>query len=126
MLNRVRSPFNVSVAAQAAGIAALSEPGWIEAGRAHNTRTRGWLAAELERAGIQVWPSEGNFLLADFGTPEKAGAAHAALKTRGVIVRMVAGYGLPHCLRVTVGTAEECAAVADILSAFMAAHAAHA
>ena len=36
VLNRVRGPFNVSVAAQAAAIAALAEPGWVEAGRAHN------------------------------------------------------------------------------------------
>lgn len=123
VLNRVRSPFNVSLAAQAAGIAALAEPGWIEAGRAHNTHHRGWLTAELERSGIRVWPSEGNFVLADFGAPEKAGAAHGALAARGVIVRMMAGYGLPHCLRITIGTAEECAMVADILSAFMSAHA---
>ena len=126
VLNRVRSPFNVSLAAQAAGIAALAEPGWVEASRAHNTRIRGWLAAELERSGVRVWPSEGNFLLADFGKPEKAGAAHAALKARGVIVRMVAGYGLPQCLRITIGTAEECATVADIMSGFMAAQTAHA
>ena len=125
VLNRVRGPFNVSLAAQAAGIAALAEPGWVEASRAHNTRTRGWLAAELQRAGIRVWPSEGNFVLADFGASETAGAAHAALKARGVIVRMVAGYGLPQCLRITIGTAEECGAAAEILSAFMAAQAAH-
>lgn len=123
VLNRVRGPFNVSLAAQAAGIAALAEPGWIEAGRAHNTHHRGWLTAELERSGIRVWPSEGNFILADFGTIEQAGAAHGAMAARGVIVRMMAGYGLPHCLRITIGTAEECAMVADILSAFMSAHA---
>lgn len=123
VLNRVRGPFNVSLAAQAAGIAALAEPGWIEAGRAHNTHHRGWLTAELQRSGIRVWPSEGNFILADFGTIEQAGAAHGAMAARGVIVRMMAGYGLPHCLRITIGTAEECAMVADILSAFMSAHA---
>jgi histidinol-phosphate aminotransferase len=48
-----------------------------------------------------------------------AGAAHSALKGRGVIVRAVGGYGLPHCLRITIGTAEECALVADILTEFM-------
>ena len=119
VLNRVRSPFNVSLAAQAAGLAALAEPGWIEAGRAHNTKYRAWLGGELERAGIRIWPSEGNFILADFGTPELAGAAHSALKRRGVIVRAVGGYGLPQCLRITIGTAEECALVADILAGFM-------
>ena len=72
VLNRVRSPFNVSIAAQAAAIAALAEPGWVEKGRAHNAEYRPKLAAGLAAAGIKVWPSEGNFVLADFGTPERA------------------------------------------------------
>ena len=119
VLNRVRSPFNVSVAAQAAAIAALAEPGWVEQGRAHNREYRAILAARLEAAGIRVWPSEGNFVLADFITPEKAEAANAFLRQRGLIVRGVKGYGLPHCLRITVGTAEEVGLVADALDAFM-------
>ena len=65
-------------------------------------------------------------MLADFGTPARADAADAALKARGVIVRAMGGYDLPHCLRITVGTDEECALVADALAAFMAAEAAHA
>ena len=121
VLNRVRSPFNVNAAVQAAGIAALAEPGWIERGRAHNAEYRAWLAAALQRAGIKVWPSEANFVLADFGTTEQAEAADGCLRARGLIVRRVGGYGLPHCLRITVGTAEECAAVAETLEQFMAA-----
>ncbi len=39
VLNRVRAPFNVSLAAQEAGVAALAEPAWVEAGRAHNARS---------------------------------------------------------------------------------------
>lgn len=119
-LNRVRGPFNVNLAAQAAGVAALAEPGWIEAGRAHNDLYRAALTADLRAAGITVWPSEGNFVLADFGTPERAQAADAALRARGVIVRAMAGYGLSHCLRLTVGTAEECGMLAEILAGFMA------
>ena len=121
VLNRVRGPFNVSVAAQAAGIAALAEPGWVEKGRDHNTEWRPKLAAGLQAAGIKVWPSEGNFVLADFGSVEQANAADAFLRTRGIIVRKVAGYGLPHCLRVTVGTAEEIGLVIEGLSDFMKA-----
>ena len=115
VLNRVRGPFNVNLAAQAAGIAALQEPGWLEANRRHNTGQRAMLASALERAGVRVWPSEGNFVLADFGSPAGAEAADAALRARGVIVRAMRGYGLPECLRITVGTAEECALVAEIL-----------
>ena len=115
VLNRVRGPFNVSLAAQAAGIAAVSDPAWIAAGRRHNTTQRAWLTAVLERAGLVVWPSEGNFILTQFASAAAAQAADQALRARGVIIRAMAGYGLPDCLRITIGTAEECALVADIL-----------
>ena len=123
VLNRVRGPFNVSLPAQAAGIAALAEPGWEAAGRQHNTEYRAWLTRALDGAGIRVWPSEGNFVLTDFGQPAAADAANGALRARGVIVRAMGGYGLPHCLRITVGTAEECALAADILARHMEAQA---
>ena len=119
-LNRVRSPFNVSIAASAAGIAALGEPGWLARVRAHNTQARARLVARLTEAGIRVWPSEANFVLADFGMPDRARAADAFLRSRGLIVRAVAGYGLPDCLRITVGTDEEVDLVSDALAAFMA------
>ena len=77
-------------------------------------------ARQLTDAGIKVWPSEGNFLLADFATAARAEAANAWLQPRGIIVRGMGAYGLPHCLRITVGTAEECTLVADALAAFMA------
>lgn len=120
VLNRIRAPFNVSVAGQAAAIAALAEPGWVEKGRAHNTAQRARLTAGLTAAGIRVWPSEGNFVLADFGTPPRADAANEYLRRHGLIVRKVGGYGLPQCLRITVGTAEEVGLVIDNLTRFMA------
>ncbi len=122
VLNRVRSPFNVSVPAQAAAIAALAEPGWLERCRAHNTEWRGKLTIALRAAGIGVGDSEGNFVLADFGSAEQAEAANACLRGRGIIVRGVRFYGLPSCLRITVGTAEECTAVSDTLTSFMRSH----
>ena len=120
VLNRVRSPFNVSLAGQAAAIAALEEPGWVETGRAHNTHWRAWLSETLTGAGVKVWPSECNFILADFGSEAGAGAADAALKARGVVVRRMGGYGLPDCLRITIGTEEECRLLADVLGAHLA------
>jgi histidinol-phosphate aminotransferase len=119
VLNRVRGPFNVSVAAQEAAIAALAEPGWVEAGRAHNAEYRPKLSAGIEAAGLKVWPSEGNFVLVDLETTDAADAADAFLRTSGIIVRRVGGYGLPHCLRVTVGTAEEVGLVVDAFTEFM-------
>lgn len=119
VLSRVRGPFNVNAAAMAAGIAALGETGWMQCAIEHNTLWRGRVVAALEAAGIKVWPSEGNFVLADFGTPAKAKAADDALKARGLIVRAMGGYGLPQCLRITIGTAEECTMVTEALTAFM-------
>jgi histidinol-phosphate aminotransferase len=119
VFNRVREPFNVTLASQAAAIAALAEPGWVEKGRAHNAEYRPKLAAGLTAAGVKVWPSEGNFVLADFGTPERAKAADGFMRSRGVIARPVGGYGLPHCLRITVGTAEEVDSVIATVTEFM-------
>lgn len=119
VLGRIRGPFNVNAAAQAAGIAALSEPGWVEKSIAHNREWRAKLAAALEAVGIKVWPSQGNFFLADFGTAEKAKAADAYLRARGLIVRAMGSYGLGQCLRITIGTGEECTLVAEALGAFM-------
>jgi histidinol-phosphate aminotransferase len=118
VLSRVRGPFNVNAAAMAAGIAAVAEKGWVESAVAHNTLWRGKVAAALQALGIKPWPSEGNFVLADFGSAARAKAADDALKARGLIVRAMGGYGLPACLRITIGTAEECTMVIEALTAF--------
>jgi histidinol-phosphate aminotransferase len=119
-LNRVRSPFNVSLAAHAAGIAALAEPGWVERSRAHNSAERARVTKMLHDAGIRITPSEANFVLADFGTPARAEAADAHLRARGLIVRRVGGYGLPHCLRITIGQVEENDLLIEALTDFAA------
>ncbi|WP_198377048.1 histidinol-phosphate transaminase [Neoroseomonas rubea] len=119
VLGRVRGPFNVNAAAMAAGIAAVAEKGWVECSVEHNTLWRGKVSDALTAIGIRVWPSEGNFVLADFGTAAQAKAADDALKARGLIVRAMGGYGLPQCLRITIGTAEECGLVIDALTGFM-------
>jgi histidinol-phosphate aminotransferase len=118
VLGRVRGPFNVNSAAMAAGIAALAEPGWVEASVAHNTTERARVTAALVQAGLKVWPSEGNFVLVDFGDAARAKAADAHLRARGLIVRAMGGYGLAQMLRVTIGTAEECTLVIEALTAF--------
>ncbi len=121
ILNRVRGPFNVNAPAMAAGIAALAEPGWVERSAAHNGEWREKVSTALRALGIAVHPSEGNFVLAGFGTAARAQAADAALKGRGVIVRAMGAYSLPDCLRITIGTAEECGLVIEALRGFVRA-----
>ncbi|TDH59063.1 histidinol-phosphate transaminase [Dankookia rubra] len=119
ILNRVRGPFNVNAPAMVAGIAALAEPGWVEKSVAHNDEWRTKVSDGLRALGLTVHPSEGNFILADFGTAERARDADAALKVRGLIVRAMGAYSLPQCLRITIGNAEECGMVLDALGAFL-------
>jgi histidinol-phosphate aminotransferase len=118
VLNRLRGPFNVSTTAAAAAMAALADPDWVTESRAHNSRARKQLAAQLTASGIKIHPSEANFLLADFLRPERAIAADQYLRSRGIIVRNVKSYGLPSCLRITIGTDEECELVAESLAEF--------
>ncbi len=121
VLNRLRNPFNVSSLAQVAGLAALSDRAFVERSRSHNAQWRDWLSEELQTIGLQVFPSVANFVLVRF--PAEAGkdaaAADAFLKQHGIIVRRVVAYGLPDCLRITIGLAEEMHAVATTLRAFV-------
>ncbi len=116
VLNRLREPFNLSTPAAAAGIAALADKSWLDHGRAHNAAARHRLAENLRRHGLLVHPSEANFLLVEFPSAGHAEAADAMLRRRGIIVRNVKSYGLPACLRITIGTDEEC----DLLAAAFA------
>ncbi len=124
VLNRVRGPFNVSGAAQAAGVAALEDVEFLERARAHNETCREWFVGEAKALGLTVHPSIANFVLVSFKgqKPGKddAEAARLFLKDRGILVRQMNAYGLPDCLRVTIGTEAEMRAVADALKGFLA------
>jgi len=119
---RVRGPFNVPAPAQAAAVAAVKNEAHVAAGKAHNTRWRNWLAAEIAALGLKVHPSVANFILVGFDRtgPRTAAAADAFLASRGVVVRAVSSYGLPHCLRISVGTEEGNRAAVAALAEFMA------
>ena len=120
ILNRIRSPFNVSAAAQAAGVAAIADAGHMEAARALNTAMKTRLCEALRGLGLHVPPSAGNFVLVRFpGGVAQAEAADQFLKDGGIIVRRMGGYGLPDSLRITVGIETEVAAVIEALANFM-------
>ena len=126
VLNRIRGPFNISSAAIAAGVAAIEDRAFQEAAISHNEKWLPWVAAELGKLGLKVTPSVGNFILMHF--PENgaktAAAADAFLKSKAIIVRRVAGYGLPNALRMTIGTESDNHAVVAALAEFMKAKAA--
>jgi len=116
VINRVRGPFNVNMPAQAAGIAALTDDAFVEKSIAVAREGRAFLTKHLQELGFKVYPSIGNFLLVDFGA--NAESIRIALKERGIFIRQMGAYGLPHCLRITVGTGEENEVVVGELKAF--------
>jgi histidinol-phosphate aminotransferase len=120
ILNRIRGPFNTNGAAIAAGAAALEDPAHLARAVAHNETWLPWLAQEISAAGIGVTPSVCNFLLLHFKDEAQALSANRFLLARGLILRTVGSYGLPHCLRLTVGTEEANRLVAEGLRAFVA------
>ena len=115
VLNRIRGPFNVTAAAQAAGIAALGDLAHTDQGREHNDIWLPWLTSKLAALGLTVHPSVGNFILVRFSSTDAAVAGYNALMAAGCIARLVAGYGLPECIRITVGTRDENRIVVDAL-----------
>ena len=120
-LNRVRGPFNLSNAALAAAEAAARDRAWVQKCRAENARWREWLARRLAEAGVPSDVSCANFVLARFADAGEADACDEHLRGEGIIVRRVAGYKLPHCLRITVGDEASCRRVAHAVAQFKAA-----
>ncbi len=119
VLNRIRGPFNVNVAAQAAGVAAIEDVAAVDRAREHNDIWRPWLMRELAALGLELTPAIANFVLARFPAPPKhADAAWDFLRARGILVRKLAVYHLPDCLRITIGTETEMRAVVAALQDF--------
>ena len=104
VMNRVRQPFNVNSVALAAAVAALDDMEFVAQSFAGNLAGMRRLEEGARELALEDIPSFGNFITIRVG---RAGEIYKRLLKRGVIVRPVAGYGLPEHLRVTVGTAPE-------------------
>ena len=114
-LNRIRGPFNVTNSGQAMALAALADHGFVAHSRAHNRTERERFVAALAAMGnhgLRPLPSEANFVLVLFEGKLSAEAALEGLAKRGTAVRWLPGQGLPHGLRITIGTTEQMDAVA--------------
>jgi histidinol-phosphate aminotransferase len=120
-IERIRLPFNTSIPGQLAAIAALDDTAFQTESLALVERWRPWLTQQLGGLGLEVAPSGANFVLVRFPiTPGRTAAdAEAFLAARGYIVRGVANYGLPNCLRITIGREEHNRAVIDALADFV-------
>jgi histidinol-phosphate aminotransferase len=114
-MHRIRAPFNFSTAAQKAAVAALGDHAFVERSYTHNRQWRGWFAEQIGamgNKGLRAVPSKANFQLVLFEGEVTAEQAYKALMERGYIVRWLPGQGLPHGLRITIGTEDEIQGVA--------------
>lgn len=122
VLHRIRGPFNVSIPAQLAAVAALQDRQHLESSISHNETWRARLTQDIRALGLRVDESVGNFVLVHF--PETQGRtaqdADQFLMARGVIVRLVTNYALPNALRITIGPEEANEQALAALKAFLA------
>ena len=122
-VDRIRLPFNINIPAQLAAVAALGDLEFEQATLTLVNTWRPWLTQQMGGLGLEVAPSMANFVLVKF--PKTAGKtatdANSFLSARGIIPRVVTGYGLPDHLRITIGLEEHNRAVIDALSDFMKA-----
>ena len=122
-VDRIRLPFNTSIAGQRAAVAALADDDFQARSIAHVDQWRPWMAQQLGGLGLEVvGPSATNFVLVGFPkTGKTAEAADAFLSAQGLLTRRVLNYGLPDHIRITIGLEEHNRAVIDALAAFMKA-----
>ena len=120
VLNRLRPPFNLSVPQLEVARAAAGDQAHVSRCLAENARMRDWLTGALRGLGLQVDESHANFILARFADAEEAAGCDAHLRSQGLIVRKVAGYGFPEGLRITIGDEPACRRVAHAIGQFLA------
>ncbi len=110
VMERVRESFNVNSAGLAAAQAALGDDEHLQWVIARSVEQRNALTSALRARGLKVFPSQTNFLLVQFAEPGdnvRVAEIEAALCDIGIVLRPMVGYGLGHCLRITVGNADE-------------------
>src|SRR3979411_1732610 len=107
-VKRIPGPLSVSEPAMPAAVAAIEDTAHQQMSKAHTEKWRGWLTEEIGKLGLKVTPSVANFVLIHF--PDHKGKssveADAFLTKRGLVLRALNNYGLPHSLRMTIGTEE--------------------
>lgn len=117
ILNRIRGPFNVNSAAQAAAVAAIRDRDYTKHIIAVNRTQRARVVKALAER-FKPSPAFGNFVMVDFGSPATATAINNHLNQHGIIVREIAAYGLPQCLRISIGSEEENDRLLEVLKKF--------
>lgn len=116
-LLKVKLPFEPSTLASAAGIAALGDAEFLHRSLAVNAAGKKRLGDGLAAIGLTPLPTEANFFCVPMADEAAVHALYTALLHRGIIVRPLTAFGLPHCVRITIGTEEQNTALLEALEA---------
>ena len=116
-MTRARIPFTIGVADEAAGLAALEDAAFLETTLKVVHESLDAMRAGLTALGCTVWPTQANFLM--FQPPKPGRAVFQGLLERGIITRHLASFGLPDCIRVNAGTADETKLFLETLGAVL-------
>ena len=119
-LNKVKDSYNLTRLSLVAAIAALDDYAWMRANVARICATRAALTEKLRASGLHVLPSEANYVLARWPGHDM-GLVQRRLKEQGILVRYFNTRELRDALRITVGTDDECDALAAALGAVVSA-----
>jgi histidinol-phosphate aminotransferase len=106
-LLKVKLPFEPSTPAQAAAMGALEDAEFLHRSLALNARAMRRLTGSLQSAGVGWVPSAANFVMTPLAGAAEAAALAEELLRRGVIVRRLDAFGLPHCLRISTGSDDD-------------------
>ena len=123
-LLKVKLPFEPSTLAQAAGVAALSDKEFLHKSLELNARGLKFLTDGLRELGLIVVPSEANFVMVVLPDAAQAARLTTDLLKQGIIIRPLAVWGLPNCIRISTGTDEDnqlCVEAIHLLSGSRAA-----
>ncbi len=117
-LRKVLNPNSVSSLSQVAAQAAMENQTGAAESRRLIAEQRDYLSAHISNLGLRVVPSQTNFILIDFEIEEQAASVFEYLRNHRLVVRPMGGYGLPACLRITIGRPEQMQLMAQTLSAW--------
>ena len=106
-LMKVKLTFEPSNLAQAAGVGALEDTEFLDRTVRSNSDGMRYFTEEFGKLGLKYIPSYGNFMMIDLENAERVQDTFQSLMKKGVFVRPLPAFGLPHCLRITIGTQEE-------------------
>jgi histidinol-phosphate aminotransferase len=108
ILNKIRGPFNVSGPAQICAKQALLDEEFLILSKKHNQKWLKILFDEIaNNPSMKAYPSIANFILIDFFSAEKCSNSNRIFLENNMILREMNSYGLPSCLRLTIGNDQE-------------------